>query len=215
VISDMVTGARDHPDMAVDGARRGPRTRPRRRRGKAPALRARTQDAGQIRRGGGLRRLPDLLTRVLDPAARRRGLAEAKLLTEWPTIVGAALATRCHPMRLNQRSDGPGGMLVLHVAGAAGLELQHTEPQIVERINGFFGYAAVGRLRLIQAPLPRTSPRAAPPPSRSVSDDEAIEIAEAVRDIRDPGLRAALGGLGRTLKCAQVRWSAVPGNDRQ
>jgi hypothetical protein len=155
-----------------------------------------------MRRGGGLRRLPDLLTRVLEPAARRRGLAEAKLLTEWPTIVGAALATRCHPTRLSQRSDRPGGTLVLHVAGAAGLELQHSEPQIVERINGFFGYAAVSRLRLIQAPLPRTDARAAPPASRSMSDDEAIEIVQAVRDIRDPGLRAALHGLGRTLKGA-------------
>ena len=136
---------------------------------------------------------------MLQPAARRRGLAEAKLLTDWPTIVGPTLATRSHPIRLSQRSDGPGGTLVLHVAGVAALELQHSEPQIVERINGFFGYAAVGRLRLIQAPLPRTDARA-PPPSRSVSDDEAIEIAEAVRDVRDPGLRAALHGLGCTLK---------------
>jgi hypothetical protein len=186
--------------MAIRGAGRGAMTRPRRRHAKAQPLRARTPGAAQIRRGGGLRRLPDLLTHVLEPAARRRGLAEAKLLTEWPTIVGLTLATRCHPIRLAPRSDGPGGTLVLHVAGAAGLELQHTEPQIVERINGFFGYAAISRLRMIQAPLPRTDARARPAASRSVSDAEAVEIAAAVRDVRDPGLRAALHGLGCTLK---------------
>jgi hypothetical protein len=167
-----------------------------------------------MRRGGGLRRLPDLLTRVLEPAARRRGLAEARLLTEWPTVVGPALAARCHPIRLSQRSDGPGGTLVLHVAGAAGLELQHSEPQILERINGYFGYDAVGRLRLIQAPLPRTGAPVAPS-ARRVADDEAIEIAAAVRDISDPGLRAALHDLGLTLKRrAQTRLSAARGNDR-
>ena len=127
--------------------------------------RAQASGAEQIRRGGGLRRLPDLLRRVLEPAARRRGLAEAKLLTEWPTVVGPMLATRCHPIRLSARPDGPGGVLVLHVAGAAALELQHSEPQILERINGYFGYGAVGRLRLIQAPLPRSKGRAPPPPS--------------------------------------------------
>ena len=162
--------------------------------------RAQASGAEQIRRGGGLRRLPDLLRRVLEPAARRRGLAEAKLLTEWPTVVGPMLATRCHPIRLSARPDGPGGVLVLHVAGAAALELQHSEPQILERINGYFGYGAVGRLRLVQAPLPRSKARASPPASCGLSDAEEIEIAQAVREIRDPDLRAALSELGRTLK---------------
>jgi hypothetical protein len=137
---------------------------------------------------------------MLEPAARRRGLAEAKLLSEWPTVVGPALAARCQPIRLGQRSDRPGGVLLLHVAGAAALELQHSEPQILERINGFFGYDAVSRLRLIQAPLPRSIAPPEPPVVRGVSDAEEIEIAQAVRTIHDPGLRAALQGLGRTLK---------------
>ena len=173
---------------------------PKRRHAMARRPSAQAAGAGQIRRGGGLRRLPDLLTRVLEPAARRRGLAEAKLLAEWPTIIGPALAARCHPIRLSQRSDRPGGVLLLHVAGAAALELQHSEPQILERINGFFGYDAVARLRLIQAPLPRRAHQPAPPASRGVSDAEEIEIVGAVRAIRDPDLRAALQGLGRTLK---------------
>jgi hypothetical protein len=153
-----------------------------------------------MRRGGGLRRIPDLLTRVLEPAARRRGLTEAKLLAEWPTIVGPGLAARCQPIRLSRSTDRPGGILLLYVAGAAALELQHSEPQILERINGFFGYDAVSHLRLIQAPLPRSSPGAVAPLRRSLSDAEESEIARMVSDIRDPDLRAALQGLGRTLK---------------
>ena len=156
-------------------------------------------NAGQMRRGGGLRRLPDLLSGLLDPAARRRGLAEAKLLTEWPTIVGPGLAARSQPIRLG-KSFGQGGVLVLHVAGTAALELQHSVPQILERINGFFGYPAVSRLHLIQAPPPRRHSRPAPPPKRSLSDAEEMELTEAVRDICDPGLRVALRSLGRSLK---------------
>jgi hypothetical protein len=172
----------------------------RRRRAQANGDRAQSSGAEQMRRGGGLRRLPDLLTRVLEPAARRRGLAEAKLLAEWSTIVGHGLAARCHPIRLTQTPDRPVGILLLHVAGGAALELQHSEPQILERINGFFGYPAISRLRLIQAPLPRTETRAAAPVERSVSAGEDIEIARAVRDIRDPDLRAALRSLGQTLR---------------
>ena len=156
--------------------------------------------AGQMRRGGGLRRLPDLLSSLLDPTARRRGLAEAKLLTEWPTIVGPGLAGRCQPIRLDKSADRQGGVLVLHVAGTAALELQHSELQVLERINGFFGYPAVSRLRLMQAPPRRSSSLRAPPVNRSVSAADEIEVTEAVQGIRDPGLRAALADLGRALK---------------
>ena len=156
--------------------------------------------AGGMRRGRGLRRLPDLLSSLLDPAARRRGLAEARLLTEWPTIVGPGLAARCQPIRLGRSTDRMGGLLVLHVAGAAALELQHSERQILERINGFFGYPAVSRLRLIQAPPSRSSVRPGPPPHRPVTAADEREVSEAVQVIRDPGLRTALADLGRALR---------------
>jgi hypothetical protein len=156
--------------------------------------------AGHTRRGGGLRRLPDLLSCLLDPAARRRGLAEAKLLTEWPSIVGPALAGRCQPIRLGNGTDRAGGVLVLHVAGSAALELQHSEVQILERINGFFGYPAVSRLRLIQARPRRSSSRPGPRVEHPVSADSELEVREAVQVIRDPALRTALADLGRALK---------------
>jgi len=160
------------------------------------------QGAGdqQMRRGGGLRRLPDLLGRILDPAARRRGLAEARLLTEWPAIVGPELAARSQPVRLSHRPERAGGVLSLHVAGAAALELQHSEPQVLERINGFFGYPAVARLHLIQAPLRRAGQPRPPPPRPHLTGAEESAIAAAVDGIADPGLQAVLAALGRTLK---------------
>lgn len=161
-----------------------------------------------MRQGGGLRRLPDLLSSLLDPAARRRGLAEAKLLTEWPTIIGPGLAARCQPIRLGRSTDRVGGLLVLHVAGTAALELQHSEWQILERINGFFGYPAVGRLHLIQAPPSRSSARPEPPRVRPVSAADELEVRKAVQVIRDPGLRTALADLGRALR------SRDPGESR-
>jgi hypothetical protein len=154
----------------------------------------------RMRRGGGLRRLPDLLGRVLDPAARRRGLAEARLLTEWPSVVGPDLAARSQPIRLTHRSGHRGGVLSLHVAGSAALELQHSEPQVLERINGFFGYPAVARLHLIQAPVRRAGGHPLPGRSPSLTGAEENEVAAVVRRVGDPALRAALAALGRTLK---------------
>ena len=156
--------------------------------------------AGQMRRGGGLRRLPDLLSSLLDPTARRRGLAEAKLLTEWPTIVGPGLAGRCQPIRLGKSTDRQGSVLVLHVAGTAALELQHSEaagPGAHQRLLRLpcGGPTASDPGAAAQEQLP---PRT--PVNRSVSAADEIQVTEAVQGIRDPGLRAALADLGRALK---------------
>ncbi|MGH6913252.1 MAG: DUF721 domain-containing protein [Geminicoccales bacterium] len=158
-----------------------------------------------MRRGGGLRRLPELLSRVLDPASRRRGLAEARVLTDWPSIVGAALAARAQPVKLTGDNRGHGGILHVHVAGTAALEIQHSEPQLLERINSYFGYPAVARLRLIQSPpvrQVRTLPAPAAPALRS---DERAQLEAIVQPITDTGLRAALADLGATLKTRSGR----------
>jgi len=156
-----------------------------------------------LRRGGGLRRMPELLGRLLDPAARRRGLAEARLLTDWATVIGPHLAARCQPVKLARDAGGRGGVLMLHVSGPAALELQHSQPQVIERINGYFGYPAVGRLRLIQAPR---RPPVKPPrrcPIRSLDATECAEIDRLVQPIADAELRAALTRLGRTLRSSR------------
>ena len=52
---------------------------------------------------------------------------------------------------------GRDGVLKLRAAPGAALELQHRAPLIIERINLFFGRAAVTRLALVQGPLPLAS----------------------------------------------------------
>jgi hypothetical protein len=152
-----------------------------------------------LRRGGGLRRLPELLGRVLDPAARRRGLAEARLLTDWRMILGPQLGERCQPVRLSGARGAP-GVLTIHVGGASALELQHSEVQVVERINDFFGYPAVARLRLIQAPPARPVKPPARWPVRALASEELAGLAATVEAVSDAGLRSALARLGRTVK---------------
>ena len=140
-----------------------------------------------------------LLGGILDPAARRRGFAAASLLADWAMIVGPAIARRCQPVRVDHAPGRRGaGTLLLQANGAAALEIQHAAPQLVERINAYFGHRAIRQLRLVQMPLP---PVPAPPPPRlrAVSADEEARLAAGVATVADDGLRAALLGLGRTM----------------
>jgi hypothetical protein len=138
--------------------------------------------------------MPDLLGRLLGGEARRRGLAEARLLTDWASVIGESIAACCQPVSLSRH-----GVLHLDVTGGAALELQHAELQMIERINTFFGRPTVTRLHLRQAP-PRRHVLTPPPAPRPELDRvEQAAIVRSVEGIGDPELRRALATLGQTL----------------
>ena len=139
------------------------------------------------------------LPRVTRKVLGRHGLAEGGLVADWAAVVGQQIADNSLPLRLSfNAAERRNGTLHVRVAGALALELQHLEPQILERINGSFGYRAVARLRIHQGPVPIARRPERPPPAPV---DEAA-IAESVAVVEDDRLRQALHGLARSLRRA-------------
>ena len=132
-----------------------------------------------------------------DRAIRKRGFAEPRIVAEWERIVGADLGRLCRPVRLAERS---GALVIKAGDGATAMRLQHMTIQIVERVNAYFGFRAVGRIQILQGVLPKTRSR---PPRRAapkpVSADAAARIDEVTDDIGDDALKAALRRLGRAI----------------
>jgi hypothetical protein len=85
---------------------------------------------------------------------------------------------------------------VLRVEGPTAVEIQHLSGVVLERVNRFFGWQAVGGLRLRQAPLGRKTRIPLPAPDR----EAAARIATELTDIRDDSLRDALARLGAAIK---------------
>jgi len=169
-----------------------------------------SEAAGSRRRGKPLHQAGGGLRKRLSDAAAKRGFAEPDVLVRWDEIVGADLAGHCRPVKITygRSSPGLGATLLVHASGARATEIEHRAPQIVARVNAFYGYRAVSRLKVTQAtgaagrargfaedaPTFAGKPGATPPPP---PDPEAEARAAALaRDIRHPGLRAALTRLG-------------------
>ena len=147
------------------------------------------------------RPLADLVRRTLADTFARQGFASIELVTHWNDIVGAEIAAHCEPLRLKWPRGGDveapePATLVLRVEGPIAIEIQHLAPVILERVNRFFGWRAVGRLALRQAPLAR---RPAPPVRPTLDPAVAARLA-ATLDVADEDLRNALGRLGAAIK---------------
>jgi hypothetical protein len=143
-----------------------------------------------------------LLGASLSDAFKSQGFASAEILARWADIVGAEIAAHSEPMKINwprQVGDAPPepATMMLRVEGPAALEIQHLSAVILERVNRFFGWQAIGRIVLRQAPLRRrTRPAPPPPPDPAVT----AVIAAGLPEIEDDDLRQALARLGALIK---------------
>jgi hypothetical protein len=77
------------------------------------------------------------------------------------------------------------------------LEIQHSSGVILERVNRFFGWQAVGKLAFRQAPLTRRREK----PKRTKPDPETTaRVAATLTDVSDDKLKTALARLGAAVK---------------
>ena len=148
------------------------------------------------------RPLSEFTAATLSGGLKAQGFASAELIARWAEIAGPEIAAHSEPMKINwPRAMGDAApepaTMVLRVEGPAALEIQHLSAVILERVNRFFGWQAVGRIALRQAPLrPREAPTRPPPPN----PETAARIAASMPAIEDDDLRQALARLGASIK---------------
>jgi hypothetical protein len=157
--------------------------------------------------------LRDVVGKAVGETFRRQGFASAELVTRWTEIVGAEIAARSEPIKIqwtrpvspsrsapaSAAASGWGqepGTLVLRVDGPAAIEIQHLTNLICERVNQFLGWRAVARVALRQAPLRRAAAKA----NRIGDPAAAARLAETLSDVEDDDLRQALARLGAAVK---------------
>lgn len=143
-----------------------------------------------------------LLGTVFSDAFAKQGFASRELVTRWAEIVGPEVAAHSEPLKIQwvrpvEGQPADPATLVLRVEGPMALEIQHTSDVILERVNRFFGWNAVGRIALRQAPLTR---RRAAKAAKGPDAAAVAKVAESLTSVEDDDLRAALARLGASIK---------------
>jgi len=145
--------------------------------------------------------LSQIVGQTISDAFAKQGFASTGLVTHWPDIVGTEISDHAEPMRMiwprRVHEDDPDpATLVLRVEGPVALEIQHLSGVIIERVNRFFGFRAVGRIQIRQAPLARREKKKPPP----APDPDVVARLAAGMNVANDGLRDALARLGASVK---------------
>jgi hypothetical protein len=160
---------------------------------KPPKPRATTrQPKLEPQRSNRVRPVSELLPDVGRAAFRKFGFVQHSVVSRWGEIVGERYARVSIPESIRfPQGKRAEGVLSLVVSGAHAPMMQHIAPEIVERVNRFFGYPAVARLAIRHGEVKRAE-RAAPPPSLKPLSET---MGDSLRGIADPELKAVLESL--------------------
>ncbi|HBO49328.1 MAG TPA: hypothetical protein DD619_00815 [Alphaproteobacteria bacterium] len=149
------------------------------------------------------------VSKTIMPLAKQilgaKGLLNVEMLASWTSIIGEELAQFSLPHRLifrkDERSNGTLELLVL--SGAFAMEIKQREPQILSKINTFFGYNAVAKLKIIQNSSPENFLITKKPIDNVkkilVSEEEQNYITEIIKDVDNNNLREHLENLGKAV----------------
>lgn len=160
-------------------------------------------------RGGEARGIADLIPAIGETSFRRFGFIQSSLVSRWAEIAGPRYAAMASPESISfPRGKKAEGTLQLVVTSATAIFMQHAEPEIITRVNRFFGYAAIVRVKYRHGVL--TRPRAPEPQTKAPPSLRPISIAPAdgLKPIADPELQTVLESLARSMAEKEAREAA-------
>jgi hypothetical protein len=155
----------------------------------------------------GIVQISEVANGLIDPLLAKRAGINTMLLGSWEEIAGTEFAESTRPERITwprraseMSGEGGGyqpGVLTIACEGARALFLSHQQGEIIQRINGFFGFPAISQVRIVQKPV-AIKPRR-PPKPRPLTGEAARHLDDLVGGIEEDALKAALKRLGTAV----------------
>lgn len=146
--------------------------------------------------------IADVANSLIDPILARRAGISTALLSAWEEIAGETYAAFSRPEKISwpkrpsEYEDGGfrPGCLTVACEGARVLFLTHAEGELIHRVNGFFGFSAIDRIRVVQKPVQPLSAHRRRQPVLTATEKSALEA--RLEGIESEDLRKAILRLG-------------------
>ena len=97
----------------------------------------------------GLRSLKDTLPKNIKKVINKKGHIYSETLNNWKYIVGEDLFKVCHPKSFKNSNSFGVSTLEVMVKRGNEVNLEYSKKDIIDKMNSYFGYAVVEKLKLI------------------------------------------------------------------
>ena len=145
----------------------------------------------------GLRSFKDTLPTSIKKIIKKKGHIFSETLNNWKYIVGDAVFQICYPKSF--KNSNKFGVSTLHVMVKRGheVDLEYSKKDIMDKMNSFFGYNVVEKLKFISFDSSQTKFK------RLVEDNNSVtnnKYADRVNSIKNDKVKKSLLELTKIFK---------------
>ena len=97
----------------------------------------------------GLRSFKDTLPKNIKKIIKKKGHIFSETLNNWKYIVGDDLFKVCYPKSFKNSNKLGASCLLIMVKRGHEVDMEYSKKQILDKMNNYFGYSAVEKLKLI------------------------------------------------------------------
>ena len=97
----------------------------------------------------GLRSFKDTLPKNIKKIIKKKGHIFSETLNNWKYIVGDVLFKVCYPKSFQNSNKLGASCLLIMVKRGHEVDMEYSKKQILDKMNNYFGYSVVEKLKLI------------------------------------------------------------------
>ena len=145
----------------------------------------------------GLRSFKDTLPKNIKKIFKKKGHIFSETLNNWKYIVGNEIFHICYPKSF--KNSNKFGVSTLHMMVKRGheVDLEYSKKEIMDKMNGFFGYAVVEKLKFISFDDAQTNFKKIDGNENHVTKSK---YADRIKDIKNEKIKKSLLELTKLFK---------------
>ena len=145
----------------------------------------------------GLRSFKDTLPKNIKKIIKKKGHIFSETLNNWKYLVGDDLFQICYPKSF--KNSNKFGISTLHVMVKRGheIDLEYSKKELIDKMNSFFGYAVVEKLKFISFESAQTKFKKIEEDNNSVTNNK---YTDRIKDIKNDKIKKSLLELTKIFK---------------
>ena len=145
----------------------------------------------------GLRSFKDTLPKNIKKIIKKKGHIFSETLNNWKYIVGDEIFQICYPKSFKNSNKFGVSTLQVMVKRGHEVDLEYSKKKIMDKMNSFFGYAVVEKLKFISFDDAQTKFRKIEEDNSSVTNNK---YTDRIKDIKNDKIKKSLLELTKIFK---------------
>jgi len=145
----------------------------------------------------GLRSFKDTLPKNIKKIIKKKGHIFSETLNNWKYIVGDEIFQICYPKSFKNSNKFGVSTLQVMVKRGHEIDLEYSKKEIMDKMNGFFGYDVVEKLKFISFDDAQTKFKKKDENENDVTNSK---YADRIKDIKNDKIKKSLLELTKLFK---------------